>query len=133
MQALDSFEAQALNVMTGPAARKAFDISQEPEAVRELYGRNRWGQQCLLARRLIEAGVELVTTTLNGTICGRTGSWDDHAVYHHVFDAMKSRAPYFDQAGATRLVAAAIAARVKCSLPQRVALVPRSSCARNEV
>ena len=69
--------------------------------MRERYGRNRWGQQCLLARRLIEAGVELVTTTLNGSICGRTGSWDDHAVNHHVFDAMKSRAPYFDQAVAT--------------------------------
>ena len=101
MQALDSFEAQALNVMTGPAARKAFDISQEPEAVRDRYGRNRWGQQCLLARRLIEAGVELVTTTLNGSLCGRVGNWDDHAVNHHVFDAMKSRAPYFDQAVAT--------------------------------
>ena len=98
MAALDSFEAQAWNVMTGSAARTAFDIAQEDEATRERYGRNRWGQQCLLARRLVEAGVELVTTTLNGSLCGRTGSWDDHAVNHHVFDAMKSRAPYFDQA-----------------------------------
>jgi hypothetical protein len=98
MQALDSFEAQALNVMTGPAARKAFDIDQEPEAVRERYGRNRWGQQCLLARRLIEAGVELVTTTLNGSLCGRTGSWDDHAVNHHVFNGMQHRCPYMDSA-----------------------------------
>jgi hypothetical protein len=98
MTALDSFEAQALNVLTGDAARRAFDLSQEADAVRQRYGRNRWGQQCLLARRLVEAGVELVTTTLNGSICGRTGSWDDHAVNHHVFDAMQSRAPYFDQA-----------------------------------
>lgn len=43
-------------------------------------------------------GVDLVTATLNGPLCGRTQSWDDHAVNHHVFDAMKSRAPYFDQA-----------------------------------
>lgn len=98
MSALDAFESQAWNVLTGRAAREAFDIGQESEATRDRYGRNRWGQQCLLARRLVEAGVELVTTTLNGSICGRTGSWDDHAVNHHVFDAMKSRAPYIDQA-----------------------------------
>lgn len=98
MSALDAFESQAWNVLTGSAAREAFDIGQESEATRDRYGRNRWGQQCLLARRLVEAGVELVTTTLNGSMCGRTGSWDDHAVNHHVFHAMKSRAPYFDQA-----------------------------------
>jgi hypothetical protein len=46
----------------------------------------------------VEAGVQLVTTTLNGSLCGRTGSWDDHAVNHHVFEAMRSRAPFFDQA-----------------------------------
>jgi hypothetical protein len=101
MLALDSFEAQAWQVLTGAAARKAFDINQEDDALRERYGRNRWGQQCLLARRLVEAGVELVTTTLNGPMCGRTGSWDDHAVNHHVFDAMQSRAPYFDKAVST--------------------------------
>ncbi len=98
MTALDSFEAQAWNLLTGTAAREAFDIGQERESVRERYGRNRWGQQCLLARRLVEAGVELVTTTLNGPLCGRVGNWDDHAVNHHVFDAMQARAGYFDQA-----------------------------------
>ncbi len=98
MQALDSFETQAWNVLTSPDTRRAFDISQEDPAVRDRYGRNRWGQQCLLARRLIESGVELVTTTLNGALCGRVGNWDDHAVNHHVFDAMKARAPFFDQA-----------------------------------
>ena len=51
-----------------------------------------------MARRLVEAGVELVTATLNGPLCGRVNNWDDHAVNHHVFDAMKARAPYFDQA-----------------------------------
>src|SRR6185312_1814124 len=101
MDAMDTFEVQAWNMLTGTAARKAFDISQEDPKIRERYGRNRWGQQCLLARRLIEAGVELVTVTLNGAICGRTGSWDDHAVNHHVFEAMKSRSPFFDQAVAT--------------------------------
>jgi uncharacterized protein (DUF1501 family) len=96
--AFDSFQTQAWNLVTGPEARRAFDISLEDPRVRDRYGRNAWGQRCLLARRLVEAGVDLVTATLNGPLCGRTQSWDDHAVNHHVFDAMKSRAPYFDQA-----------------------------------
>src|SRR4029078_2441954 len=85
-------------MLAPPVARNAFDLSQEDPAVRDRYGRNTWGQQCLLARRLVESGVELVTTTLAGPICGRVQNWDDHAVNHHVFDAMQSRAPYFDQA-----------------------------------
>jgi uncharacterized protein (DUF1501 family) len=51
-----------------------------------------------MARRLVESGVDLVTTTLAGPECGRVQNWDDHAVNHHVFDAMKARAPLFDQA-----------------------------------
>lgn len=98
MEALDRFEAQAWNVLTGSAARDAFDISREDPRIRDRYGRHTWGQQCLLARRLVEAGVELVSVTLNGPLCGRTQSWDDHAVNHHIFDAMKHRAPLFDQA-----------------------------------
>jgi uncharacterized protein (DUF1501 family) len=98
MVALDRFESQAWNMLTGPAARQAFDLSKEDPRIRDLYGRNTWGQRCLLARRLVEAGVELVTVTLNGPLCGRVQSWDDHAVNHHVFDGMKYRAPYFDRA-----------------------------------
>lgn len=98
MEAMDRFEAQAWNVLTGPAARKAFDLSQESDRTRDRYGRNAWGQRCLMGRRLIEAGVELVTVTLNGPLCGRTQSWDDHAVNHHVFDGLKHRTPFFDQA-----------------------------------
>ena len=98
MDALDRFEAQAMNVLTGTAARRAFDIAAEDPRVRDRYGRHAWGQQCLLARRLVEAGVELVTVTLSGPLCGRVQNWDDHAVNHHVFDGMKYRAPFFDQA-----------------------------------
>ena len=98
MQALDRFEAQAWNVLTGSAARAAFDIDKEDPRIRDRYGRHTWGQQCLLARRLVEAGVELVTVTLNGPTCGRVQSWDDHAVNHHVFDGMKHRCPFFDSA-----------------------------------
>jgi uncharacterized protein (DUF1501 family) len=98
MDAVDAFEAQALKLLTSPAARDAFDLSREPDRVRDRYGRHAWGQQCLMARRLVEAGVEVVTTTLDGPLCGRVGNWDDHAVNHHIFDAMKYRAPAFDQA-----------------------------------
>jgi hypothetical protein len=98
MRAMDSFEAQALSLLTSPAAARAFDLNQEPAEVRDRYGRHQWGQQCLMARRLVEAGVEIVTTTFDGPLCGRVANWDDHAVNHHVFDAFKFRAPVFDQA-----------------------------------
>jgi uncharacterized protein (DUF1501 family) len=97
-KAFDAFQSQAWNVITGPKARQAFDLSREPAKVRDRYGRNTWGQRCLLARRVVEAGVDLVTATLNGPLCGRVQNWDDHAVNHHIFEAMKSRALYFDQA-----------------------------------
>ena len=98
MEAHDAFQAQALNLLTSAQARDAFDLSKEPERVRDRYGRNQWGQQCLMARRLVEAGVEIITTEFDGPLCGRVGNWDDHAVNHHVFDALKFRLPYFDQA-----------------------------------
>jgi uncharacterized protein (DUF1501 family) len=114
----DSFQGQALNVLTGPAARRAFDISRESVRVRDRYGRNAWGQRCLLARRLVEAGVDLVAAALNGPLCGRVGNWDDHAVNHHVFEGMKYRAPFFDQA-----VAALVEDLHERGLDKRVLLV----------
>lgn len=98
MQAVDTFEAQALTLLTSRQAAQAFDLSQENAHIRERYGLNQWGQQCLMARRLVEAGVELITTTFDGPLCGRVQNWDDHAVNHHVFDANKFRLPVFDQA-----------------------------------
>jgi hypothetical protein len=97
-ESFDGFQRQALTLLTGPEARRAFEIEREDPRLRERYGRNTWGQRCLLARRLVEAGVDLVTTSLDGPLCGRVGNWDDHAVNHHVFDAMKSRCQYFDRA-----------------------------------
>jgi uncharacterized protein (DUF1501 family) len=96
--AIDRFESQALDLLTSPEAARAFDLSREDPKLRERYGLNQWGQQCLMARRLVEAGVEVVTTTFDGPLCGRVANWDDHAVNHHVFDALTFRAPYFDQA-----------------------------------
>jgi len=96
--ALDQFEAQALTLLTNPKTKEAFDLTLEDDRTRDRYGRNSWGQQLLLARRLVEAGVDILTTSLRGPLCGRVSNWDDHAVNHHVFDAIQYRAPYFDQA-----------------------------------
>ncbi len=98
MTALDTFEQQAWTMLTSPATREAFDLSKEDPRVRDRYGRTSWGQQCLMARRLVEAGVDVVTTSLAGSEAGPVHNWDDHAVNHHVFDVMKHRAPNFDQA-----------------------------------
>ncbi len=98
LDAADQFEAQAINLLTSSQAREAFDLNKEPERVRDHYGRNQWGQQCLMARRLVEAGVDIIATEFDGPLCGRVANWDDHAVNQHVFDAMKYRAPFFDRA-----------------------------------
>lgn len=98
VEAMDRFQQQALNLLTSARAAEAFDLTRESPRLRERYGMHAWGQQLLLARRLVEAGVEIVTTTLDGPLCGRVQNWDDHAVNHHVFEALKYRAPYFDQA-----------------------------------
>ena len=87
-----------MTLLTNPKTKEAFDLSREDPRVRDRYGRNQWGQQLLLARRLVEAGVEVLTTSLAGPLCGRVNNWDDHAVNHHVFDAMKFRSAAYDQA-----------------------------------
>ncbi len=98
MGALDEFESQAMTLLTNPKTKDAFDLTREDDATRDRYGRNTWGQQLLLARRLVEAGVEVLTSSLRGPLCGRVGNWDDHAVNHHVFDALRFRAAAYDQA-----------------------------------
>lgn len=98
LQALDEFETQAMTLLTNPQTKDAFDLSQEDDRTRDRYGRNTWGQQLLMARRLVEAGVEVLTTSLRGPLCGRVNNWDDHAVNHHVFDALKFRSKTYDQA-----------------------------------
>jgi hypothetical protein len=98
LAALDEFETQAMTLLTNPKTKEAFDLSREDDRTRDRYGRNAWGQQLLMARRLVEAGVDVLTTSLNGPLCGRVQNWDDHAVNHHVFDAMRFRAEVYDQA-----------------------------------
>ena len=87
--AMDDFTHQAFEMVTGDAARKAFDVESEPDAIRDRYGRNSLGQNMLLARRLVEAGVTFVTIRVN-----TLGSWDDH---RDVAKAMKRKGPAFDQ------------------------------------
>ena len=60
----------ALTLISSPRAKKAFDITAEPEAVRDRYGRSAMGQGCLLARRLVESGVRFVSV--------RSSGWDHH-------------------------------------------------------
>ncbi|QDV12973.1 hypothetical protein CA51_28590 [Rosistilla oblonga] len=98
MEALDEFETQAMTLLTNPKTKDAFDLTQEDDRTRDRYGRNAWGQQLLLARRLVEAGVEVLTSSLRGPLCGRVNNWDDHAVNHHIFDALRFRADAYDQA-----------------------------------
>ncbi len=85
--ALDDYYEQGYDLMSSPAAQKAFDIHGEPDAVRDAYGRHPFGQRALLARRLVEAGVPFVT--LN------EGGWDHH---ESLFDAYDKRMPPFDSA-----------------------------------
>jgi hypothetical protein len=72
----DNFHA-AFRMMTSAQARSAFDLSQEPPAVRERYGMNRFGQCCLLARRLVESGVRFVTINTFLTVFDEI-TWDIH-------------------------------------------------------
>jgi hypothetical protein len=98
LAALDEFETRAMTLLTNPKTKEAFDLGREDARTRDRYGRNSWGQQLLLARRLVEAGVDVLTTSLNGRLCGRVNNWDDHAVNHNVFEAMRFRAEAYDQA-----------------------------------
>lgn len=74
---LDSSFHQAYTLMSSPKAREAFELHRESEAVREKYGMNRFGQSCLLARRLIEAGVRFVTINMFETVFDEI-TWDIH-------------------------------------------------------
>jgi hypothetical protein len=75
---MDSFYQRAFNLVTSAEARKAFDIGSEDPKLREKYGRNIYAQQLLLARRLVESGVRLVTVVWGGPINAPLDYWDTH-------------------------------------------------------
>lgn len=90
---IDQFTREAFDLVTGDRARTAFDISKESTETRARYGMNSLGQNMLLARRLVEHGITVVTVRAS-----TLGSWDDHG---NIADAMKRKGPGFDQAVAT--------------------------------
>lgn len=98
-QLLDSNFEAAYRLMTSTAAREAFDLSREPEAVRQRYGMTRFGQCCLLARRLIEGGVRFVTINTFLTVFNEV-TWDIHgsAPFTSIEGMKNIVAPMYDQA-----------------------------------
>jgi Protein of unknown function (DUF1501) len=78
---LEEHYVKAVEMLTSDKVRKAFDLTSESPKLRDKYGRTTYGQGCLLARRLVEAGVKLVTVYFSDTIGGRSsteGGWDTH-------------------------------------------------------
>jgi hypothetical protein len=93
-----SAAALADRVLSAPA-RNAFDLAEEPEPVRDAYGRTTFGQSCLLARRLVEAGVRLVTVNMFETVFNRV-TWDCHgsAPFSTLDDYARELLPTLDRA-----------------------------------
>ncbi|MEI8213526.1 MAG: DUF1501 domain-containing protein [Planctomycetota bacterium] len=77
-QQLDEYFAQALSLVVSGKAREAFDLSGESEILRDAYGRNTFGQSCLLARRLVEAGTRVVEVVWPKIANSDNHSWDHH-------------------------------------------------------
>ncbi len=97
VRGLSDYQARAVDLVTSTAAQKAFDLQLEPDAMRDRYGRNKYGQSVLLARRLVEAGVRFVTVYYSAGI----GGWDTHK---DNFNTLKnSRLPENDTAIAALL------------------------------
>ncbi len=96
---LDDYRLRALEMLTSPTAAKAFDLSKESSTVLDRYGRTRFGQSCLLARRLVEAGVPFIQVNWSDHVEAEEdsgdGGWDHH---YRNFQIMQDRhAPWLDQ------------------------------------
>jgi hypothetical protein len=87
IEAMDSFYQAAYGLISSDKAREAFNLKQEPDKLRDEYGRNTAGQRFLLARRLVEAGVRMVSVNYGG--------WDHHS---NIKGAFEGQAPNFDVA-----------------------------------
>jgi len=85
--AMDTFYERAYSLVSSPEAREAFNIEAEDAKIRDEYGRNQAGQRMLMARRLVQSGVRMVTLTYGG--------WDMH---QRITDSIKRQVPDFDQA-----------------------------------
>lgn len=116
-EALDAYQRKAFELVTGPAARRAFNLDAEPLKVRERYGLNYLGQSLLLARRLVEHGVSFVTTGTFG--------WDHHG---DLWTQMRREAPRYDQA-----MAALVSDLHERGLDKRVLVVAMGEFGRTPV
>jgi hypothetical protein len=99
---LPEYYQRALSLVTSGRARQAFDLDQEPKAVRDRYGANAFGQSCLLARRLVEAGTRVVEV-----IWPKVANSDNHSWDHHVdlTKRMKTQSGPMLDAGLSTLIA----------------------------
>lgn len=96
----DAYRGRALAMLTSPTAANSFDLAKETDATKDAYGRTRFGQSCLLARRLVEAGVPFVQVNWSDHVEAEEdsgdGGWDHH---YRNFQIMQDRhAPWLDQA-----------------------------------
>ena len=87
LTAMDGFYQAAYQLVSSPAAREAFNLAAEPQKIREEYGMHDAGQRMLMARRMVESGVRLVSLTYGG--------WDMHS---GIANGMNRTLPKFDQA-----------------------------------
>jgi hypothetical protein len=99
-QPLDEYRSQAFAMLTSASATRTFDLGREPDRVKDRYGRTRFGQSCLLARRLVEHGVPFVQVNWSDHVEAEEdagdGGWDHH---YRNFQIMQDRhAPWLDQA-----------------------------------
>ena len=92
---LDRYQQRAFALLTSEATRRAFDIQSEPTRLRERYGRHKYGQSLLLARRLVEAGVRLVTVYWGGRVNNPLPHWDTH--FNNTSRLREELLPPFDQ------------------------------------
>ncbi len=98
MTARDRFTQQAVDMVTGPKAREAFDLTKESAEIHDRYTKDEWCQQALLARRLVEAGVGFVTIDLSDHTS--SGTWDNHGdnipPYGGIWNGLRPLLPRFD-------------------------------------
>jgi hypothetical protein len=103
---IDDYRAQAFNMLTSPSACRAFDLSRESPQTADRYGRTRFGQSCLLARRLIEDGVPFVQVNWSDHVEAEEdsgdGGWDHH---YRNFQIMQDRHALFLDQGLSALLA----------------------------
>jgi len=106
LEGSDRIREAAFQLLANPQVAQAFDLGREDPRLRDRYGRHLWGQSCLLARRLAEAGAGVVTIDALAPVKNQRiyFSWDDHADAQPGWDlaeGMRWRAPFMDQALST--------------------------------